>query len=275
MTIDVTGDTSSIANRWSEGSTSRTDASGSAPKPTPGLAFGPGSASPSMPTLVSAPIPKRPVALPPFDISGNIAKTRAAYVAASAALIETRDNYVLWKADDNDLKAAKKKFVSAKADFAKAIFDQMGDDASIICYSNRLSPADSKPVSPADVRIAGYRVSAELAKQNDQDVTEAGQFAIRQMVDARATSDCVTMLDSSSERDFCIEGMADWIVNGNGVDGNTRYDQLDRLDRIETALNKHGVKDNAVFEAVRARAEQLGLKSAASANSPSPSDPYK
>ena len=265
MTAEVSGNPPSQVN-WGDAQESfRSQAPGNtipianpASRPAAGLAFGQDDAPASAPAPVSF---SAKASQPPWARFDPVRAIDKAYE-------EFRDARI--KLEVEDIKGKQYNFQLAEAGFRGAIFEQMAKDAAVVRATNT--------AMPADLRVAGNRVIFEFGRryEHDQNAIGVGRLAVRQMVDVRATDKCVIMLSDPKTRDGGIEGMADWVVNGNGVDSNTRDDQLHRLVRIDNALKEHRVKDrDAVLSAVKARAEQLGLKSAASANSPSPLDPYK
>ncbi len=255
MTVEPAGNTLNqvATNAWRKAQTPPNEAPGnqvvaadSSSKPAPGLAFGPsGGASSSAPV----PAPKTSLqALPPFDISGKVEKARAAFVAAIRELERASASYDHGEATSDEVNSAERKVVLAEASFKGAIFDQMARDASIIRSSDF--------ADPTAMRIAGRRVTSFL--DNDPVAADVGELAVRQMVDVRAIDVCMKTLRYSNKRDVAIKGLADWVVNGNGIDGNTRNDQSARLDRIKTALKENNVKDrDAVLAAVEAGVKQI------------------
>ena len=126
----------------------------------------------------------------------------------------------------------------------------------------------------------------ELSRLDDAGAREVGQRLARELIDRFATDHFALMADDPNKRDFAIEGMVDWIFNGNGIDRNecSANDQLFRLNRINKALHDHypvwlrkqansadvdvadhifvavEARADEIFDAMKARAKQRGLK---------------
>jgi hypothetical protein len=263
--------TSSIsAGRLSEAQESPAVAANSASKLTPGLlSFRPGSASPSSSAIGQ----KKPLApklppLPPFDSSGAIKAWYEKYVAARkdpAAAVRTK---VTTRAHNfSELEVAESKFKGA-------IYFQIWSDSKF-----HSSSRNSTDVSLADCRLAAVRAYWELSRLDDAGAREVGQRYVREIVDSFATDHLTWLAGNPDKRKFAIQGIIDWITNGNGIDRDecSVDDQLACLNSINIALHEHfpgGHLADHVFavvkaqvddvfnamDAIKARTEKLGLK---------------